>query len=123
MSAKGPAVVTKRPAPVVPQKSRAAAPSVKLGAMPSPVGAHDHGKLCECVDCVQTHFKKHREITPPETCCRKYVRIHVDIECESTRQVIDKWSYQLDGEKCEEIDPEPSPCDPIEPCDNDDDQN
>lgn len=86
--------------------------SIKLGKATSPVNASDHGKLCECVECVTSNFEQSREISTPCIRCFKKVSIHVEINCEAVRTVKDYWSYHLDGEKCEEIDPEPLPCDP-----------
>jgi len=111
MSTKGPAVVTK-PKRAVSKKAAVAAPVIKLGAAAAaPVNAKEHGKLCECVDCFETNREHTKEISCPEINCHKTVRICVDVECEAKRVVTDKWSYQLHGEKCEEIDPEPIPCD------------
>ena len=104
----GPTIVPKRPAAVVPAGSEA---TLKLGKPKQPVNSDSHGELCECVDCYQTNFKKHRSISVPETHCKKVVKIHVDIECKSVKKITDHWSYELDGQKCEEIDPEPNPCD------------
>ena len=94
------------------------AATVKLGGKPQAIKSdEDHGKLCECVDCVQCNFKKSQEVSVPVTHCTKTVKIQVDIACEAVRQVTDTWSYTLKGEKVEDIDPEPIPCpdDPI-PC-------
>lgn len=92
------------------KQAKAAVAPIKLGAAAKPVNAQDHGKLCECVDCWESNREHTRDISCPEVRCKKTVRIHVDISCEATRLVTDKWSYELDGQKCEDIEPEPLPC-------------